>query len=64
VSFTNLAILILLWLAVAMPAVAVLAKRKLDGPYWGMAVGGLAVLFMPPLGLIYILVLTLLPDRK
>lgn len=56
-----LAIPVVAWLVVGLTGVSVLARRKLDRPVWGRVMGYLGVILMPPLGLVYLMALTLLP---
>lgn len=63
-DFLPLFLLAGIWLALTLPPLVVLARRKLETPYWGMVFGGIGLLAMPPLGIIYLMALTLFRDRR
>lgn len=51
------------WLVFAVTMTVILVRRKLEAVTPAIILGGLAALVFPPASLLYMLVLTLLPDR-
>lgn len=61
-SFSTLGVLAIVWILLALPVTLLLVRRKLDSPVWAGYVGALAVVLLPPLGLLHLFALTLMPD--
>jgi hypothetical protein len=63
-AFAVLFIAFATWLALTLPALVVLARRRLDTPRLGIVFGGLSLAVMPPVGLVYLLILSMFRDKR